>query len=140
MNKRKINIRNTYNNDLVAIFKNRLDKFGYSTWKEFTDTLGVKNGRAFIDFFNGKQCLSKEILEKAFELLKIPTELLDIYTDKVIRYKIKKVEIEDENLQNQLKKIDNFFDNLTVEELEKKLENSGILELQEKDNIYKGRT
>ena len=37
----------------------------------------------------------------------------------------------DENLQDELKKIDNFFDNLTVEELEEKLEDSGILELQE---------
>lgn len=92
MSKRKIPIKNTYNNDLVAIFKNRLDKYGYSTWKEFTDTLGINNRRAFIDFFNGKQCISKETIEKAFELLEIPTELLDIYTDKVIRYKIKKVE------------------------------------------------
>lgn len=41
----------------------------------------------------------------------------------------------DENLQDELKKIDNFFDNLTVEVLEKKLENSGILELQDKKAI-----
>lgn len=96
MSKRKIPIKNTYNNDLVAIFKNRLDKYGYSTWKEFTDTLGIDNRRAFIDFFNGKQMISKEKIEKAFRLLEIPEELLDIYAREVVSYKIRKVGGENE--------------------------------------------
>lgn len=88
MKKRKINMKN-FNNDLSCIFKNRLDKFGISTWKELTEKLNIENPRTFVDFFNGKQCISKEILEKTLIFLQIPTELLNIYTEPVIKYKIK---------------------------------------------------
>ncbi len=37
--KRKIPIKN-FSSDLVAIFKAKLDKKGYCTWKEFTDDIG----------------------------------------------------------------------------------------------------
>ena len=86
--KRKINMKN-FNSDLSCIFKSRFDKLGYSTWKEFTDELGLDNPRAFIDFFNEKQCLSKEILEKAFEILNINLKLLELYTEPIIKYRIK---------------------------------------------------
>ena len=88
MSKRKIPMKN-FNSDLSAIFKNRLDKLGYSTWKELTDKLGLDNPRSFIDFFNGKQCLSKEVLENTFSLLGIPQELLEIYAEPTTKYKIK---------------------------------------------------
>ena len=91
MNKRKIPIKSFKNkSDLLTIFKNRLDNFGYSTWKELTDKLKMDNPRAFIDFFNGKQALNKHDLEFAFELLEIPIELLELYTEPVIKYRIKK--------------------------------------------------
>lgn len=86
--KRKISIKN-FSSDLVVIFKAKLDKKGYCTWKEFTDDIGVDNSRAFVDFFMGKQCLSKEVLKKAFQVLEIPMQLLEIYTEPVIKYKIK---------------------------------------------------
>ena len=88
MSKRKIPMKN-FDSDLSVIFKNRLDKLGYSTWKELTDKLELDNPRSFIDFFNGKQCLSKETLEKTFNLLEIPIELLNLYTEPIVKYKIK---------------------------------------------------
>ena len=75
--------------DLAWIFKSRFDRLGFSTWKEFTDKLGLENPRTFIDFFNGGQCISKETLEKAFKELNIPLQLLEIYTEPVIKYKVK---------------------------------------------------
>ncbi len=88
---RRINITLTGKSDLLAIFKNRLDRYGYKTWKELTDKVGIENKRAFIDFFNGKQCLTREQLEKTFEILEIPIELLELYTEKIIKYKIKNI-------------------------------------------------
>lgn len=86
--KKRIPIKN-FSSDLVVIFKAKLDKKGYCTWKEFTEGIGVDNPRAFVDFFMGKQCLSKEILEKAFQELEIPIQLLDLYAEPVTKYKIK---------------------------------------------------
>lgn len=86
--KKRIPMRN-FNSDLSCIFKNRLDKLGYSTWKELTDKLELDNPRTFVDFFNGKQCISKDVLIKTFEILDIPIELLDLYTEKIVKYKIK---------------------------------------------------
>ena len=75
--------------DSVVQTDNRLDKLGYSTWKELTDKLELDNPRTFVDFFNGKQCISKDVLIKTFEILDIPIELLDLYTEKIVKYKIK---------------------------------------------------
>lgn len=44
--------------------------------------------------------------------------------------------VKDENLQEELKKIDEFFSRLSVKELEEKLEKSGILELNEMDKFF----
>ncbi len=90
MNK-KIPIRLNGKSDLLAIFKQRLDKNGYSTWKEFTDKLGIKNSRVFIDFFNGKQCISEANIVSAFNELEIPKELFEVYLKPVIKYKLKEV-------------------------------------------------
>ena len=62
---------------------------GFYSWEEFTNKLGISNKRLFIDFFNGKQYVKKEDMEKAFNELEIPKELLDIYLEPVIRYKLK---------------------------------------------------
>lgn len=86
---RRINITLTGKSDLLAIFKNRLDRYGYKTWKELTNKVDIENERAFIDFFNGKQCLTREQLERTFEILEIPIELLGLYTEKIVKYKIK---------------------------------------------------
>lgn len=86
--KKRIPIKN-FSSDLVVMFKFKLDKKGYCTWKEFTDDIGVDNPRAFVDFFMGKQCLPKEVLDKAFQVLEIPMDLLNIYTEPVVKYKIK---------------------------------------------------
>lgn len=86
--KRKINMK-SFNSDLAYIFKSRLDKFEISTWEELTNKLEIENPRTFIDFFNGKQCIKKEYLEKAFILLEIPMELLNLYVEPVTKYKIK---------------------------------------------------
>ena len=91
MNKAKIRLRLNGKSDLLAIFKQRLDKKGYSNWKEFTDKLGIENPRIFIDFFNGKQCISESNIIDAFNELEIPKEIFDIYLERVIKYKIKKV-------------------------------------------------
>ena len=88
---KKIPIKINGKSDLVAIFKNTLIKYNFNTWKEFTDKIGIDNPRAFIDFFNGKQCLDKDIIEKAFEELNIQTELLDVYVEPIIKYKIKEI-------------------------------------------------
>ena len=92
MNKRKIPMKN-FNSDLSLIFKNRLDKLGYSTWKELTDKLGLDNPRSFVDFFNGKQCLSKEVLKNTFSLLDIPQELLEIYAEPISKSEKQMTEI-----------------------------------------------
>ena len=86
-NKRKIPIRN-FNNDLSCIIKARLDRKGISTWKELTDMIGADNPRMFIDFFNGKQCIKKEYIDKLFELLEIDNSLKEIYLAPVIKYKL----------------------------------------------------
>lgn len=87
-NKRKIPIRN-FNNDLSCIIKARLDRKGISTWKELTDAIGTDNPRTFIDFFNGKQCIKEEYIDKLFELLEIDDSLKEIYLEPVIKYKLK---------------------------------------------------
>ena len=86
--KRKIPMKN-FNSELSCIFKAKLDQKGYSTWKEFVDDIGCENPRTFIDFFNGKQCISKEVMERAFEKLGIDKELIKFFTVEVIKYKIK---------------------------------------------------
>ena len=88
INKRKIPIRN-FNKDLSCIIKARLDRKGISTWKELTDMIGADNPRMFIDFFNGKQCIKKEYIDKLFELLEIDNSLKEIYLEPVIKYKLK---------------------------------------------------
>lgn len=88
MSTRKIPLRN-FKTELALIFKKRLDELGYSTWKQLTDKLGLNNPRSFIDFFNGRQCLSKEIIEKTFEILDIPKELIDLYAEPIIKYRIR---------------------------------------------------
>lgn len=88
MSKRKIPMKN-FRSDLACIFKKRLDEKGYKTWEELTNELGLDNKRTFVDFFGGKQLISKEVLEQAFELLDIPKEYLDTMVEKVIKYKIK---------------------------------------------------
>lgn len=88
--KKKIPIKNK-NNDLSIIIKNSLDKKGISTWKELTDLIGADNPRTFTDFFNGKQCVKKEHIDKLFEVLKIDERLKEIYLEPVIRYKLKKL-------------------------------------------------
>lgn len=87
-NKRKIPIRN-FSNDLSCIIKVRLDKKEISTWKELTDMIGADNPRTFTDFFNGKQCIKKEYIDKLFELLEIDNSLKEIYLEPVIKYKLK---------------------------------------------------
>lgn len=87
-NRRKIPIRN-FNNELSCIIKVRLDKKGISTWKELTDMIGIENQRTFIDFFNGKQCVKKEHIDKLFEILEIDNKLKEIYLEPVVKYKIK---------------------------------------------------
>lgn len=87
-NKRKINIRN-FNNELSCILKVKLDKKGISTWKELTDLIGSDNPRMFIDFFNGKQYIKKEYIDKLFEVLELDERLREIYLEPVIRYKLK---------------------------------------------------
>ena len=86
---RKIPMKN-FRSDLACIFKSRLDRFGYSSWQELADKVGIESGRCYIDFFMGKQTLSKEVLEKTFEVLDIPIETLEFYVDKHVRYSIKK--------------------------------------------------
>lgn len=86
--KRKIPIKNK-NNDLSMIIKNNLDKKGISTWKELTDLIGADNPRTFVDFFNGKQCVKKEYIDKLFEVLELDERLREIYLEPVIRYKLK---------------------------------------------------
>ena len=88
MSKRKIPMKN-FRSDLACIFKKRIDEKGYKTWEELTNELGLDNKRTFVDFFNGKQCIPKEVLEQTFELLDIPKEYLDTMVEKVIKYKIK---------------------------------------------------
>lgn len=86
--KRKIPIKNK-NNDLSLIIKNNLDKKGISTWKELTDLIGAENPRIFVDFFNGKQCVKKEYIDKLFEVLELDERLREIYLEPVVRYKLK---------------------------------------------------
>lgn len=86
--KRKIPIKNK-NNDLSLIIKNNLDKKGISTWKELTDLIGAENPRTFVDFFNGKQCVKKEYIDKLFEVLELDERLREIYLEPVVRYKLK---------------------------------------------------
>lgn len=86
--KRKIPIKNK-NNDLSLIIKNNLDKKGISTWKELTDLIGAENPRIFVDFFNGKQCVKKEYIDKLFEVLEPDERLREIYLEPVVRYKLK---------------------------------------------------
>lgn len=88
MKKKKIPIKN-FNSDLSCIIKARLDKKEISTWKELTDMIGVENPRTFIDFFNGKQCIKKEYIDKLFEVLELDERLREIYLEPVIRYKLK---------------------------------------------------
>ena len=88
MKKRRIPIRN-FNNDLSCIIKARLDKKEISTWKELTDMIGADNPRTFTDFFNGKQCIKKEYIDKLFELLEIDNSLKEIYLESVVKYKLK---------------------------------------------------
>lgn len=76
--------------ELKKIFKAKLIFKGYNTWKELINVIGEENQRCFTDWFNGKQALSKDVLEKTFEILDIPLELLDVYAEPVIKYKIKK--------------------------------------------------
>lgn len=86
--KKKIPIKNK-KSDLSVIIKNRLDKKGISTWKELTDLIGTDNPRTFVDFFNGKQCIKKEHIDKLFEVLELDERLREIYLEPVIRYKLK---------------------------------------------------
>lgn len=86
--KRKIPMKN-FNSDLSRIIKSRLDKREISTWKELTDMLNIENPRTFIDFFNGKQCVKKEDIDKLFEFLEIDERIKDIYLEPVIKYKLK---------------------------------------------------
>ncbi len=88
MKKRRIPIRN-FNNDLSCIIKARLDKKEISTWKELTDMIGADNPRTFTDFFNGKQYIKKEYIDKLFELLEIDNSLKEIYLEPVIKYKLR---------------------------------------------------
>lgn len=91
MSKRKIPIKKSTleRNELAVIFKVNLDKNNFSSWKEFCDKLGLDNPRTFIDWFNGKQLLKKEVIEKAFDELKINKELIQIFCEPIIRYKLK---------------------------------------------------
>ena len=75
-----------YRNDLATIFKVNLDKKGFSSWEQFTDEIGVDNRRTFIDWFNGKQAVKKEVLEKAFDILGINKELIKIYCKEEVKY------------------------------------------------------
>lgn len=86
--KRKIPIKNK-ENDLSMIIKNRLDKLEISTWKELTDLIEADNPRTFIDFFNGKQLIKKEYMDKMFEVLGLDERLKDIYLEPVVKYKLK---------------------------------------------------
>lgn len=89
MEKKKIPLKNI-DNDIKAILKWRLDQKGYNTWKKLTDEIGEENPRVFTDWFNGNQLIKKDVLEKAFDILEIPKELIEIYTEPVIRYRLKK--------------------------------------------------
>ena len=51
--------------------------------------LGIDNPRTFIDFFNNKQCVKKEYIDKLFDILEIDERLKDIYLEPVIKYKLK---------------------------------------------------
>lgn len=86
--KMKLKTRKT---DLALIFKIKLDEKGFSTWEEFINKIKMSNYRAFIDFFNGKQAIKENDMIKACEELEIPLELLILYVDKEIRYKIRKI-------------------------------------------------
>ena len=91
--KRKIPIKKSSlgRNNLAVIFKVNLDKKGFSSWKEFTAKIGEDNPRTFIDWFNGKQLIQKEVIEKAFEELEIEKELINIYCVPTIKYKLRGV-------------------------------------------------
>lgn len=95
--KKKIPIKNK-KSPFSVIIKRKLDEKQISTWKELTDLIGIDNPRTFIDFFNGKQCIKKEDIDKLFEVLELSEEIKEIYLEPVIKYKLK-TNIEEINMK-----------------------------------------
>lgn len=85
--RRKFPMKN-YNSELARLFKKRMDELEIYTWGELEQKVGMKQVRAYTDFFSGQQYLTKDVLEKTFEVLGIPIEDLEKYVTPITKYKI----------------------------------------------------